>query len=93
MIHSKAISIVSTTVCAETFGWLPPNTALGTLAIPVVGVIAAWLQLGEVPGSAEAVGMILIVGGLAILAAHGLAAGRREPLHSGEEPDVRPVTD
>ena len=66
---------------------------LGTLAIPVVGVIAAWLQLGEVPGSAEAVGMILIVGGLAILAAHGLAAGRREPLHSGEEPDVRPVTD
>jgi drug/metabolite transporter (DMT)-like permease len=66
---------------------------LGTLTIPVVGVIAAWLQLGEVPSSAEAVGMVLIIGGLAMLAAHGLAVGRREPLPPGEEPDVRPVTD
>ena len=66
---------------------------LGTLAIPVVGVLAAWLQLGEVPTLAEGIGMILIVGALAILAARGLAAGRRQPSPAGEEPVVQPVTD
>jgi drug/metabolite transporter (DMT)-like permease len=66
---------------------------LGTLAIPVVGVVAAWLQLGEVPTAAEAVGMALIVGALAILAARGLAAGRRQPSPADEEPIVQPVTD
>ena len=66
---------------------------LGTLAIPVVGVVAAWLQLGEVPTVVEAVGMALIVGALAILAARGLAAGRRQPSPADEEPIVQPVTD
>jgi len=66
---------------------------LGTLAIPVVGVMAAWLQLGEVPTAAEAVGMALIVGALAVLAAHGLAAGRRQPSPADEGPAVQPVTD
>ena len=66
---------------------------LGTLAIPVVGVLAAWLQLGEVPTAVEAVGMALIVAALAILAARGLAAGRRQPSPADEEPVVRPVTD
>ena len=41
----------------------------------------------------EGIGMILIVGALAILAAHGLAAGRRRPSPAEEEPVVRPVTD
>ena len=59
---------------------------LGTLTIPVVGVMAAWLQLGEVPTHVEALGMILIVGGLAVLAAHGLTAGRREPLPPARSP-------
>ncbi len=55
---------------------LPAGAAgLGTLAIPVVGVGAAWLQLGEVPTLVEGVGMILIVAALAVLAAHGLLAG------------------
>jgi drug/metabolite transporter (DMT)-like permease len=66
---------------------------LGTLAIPVVGVLAAWLQLGEVPTAVEAVGMALIVAALAILAARGLTAGRRQPSTAVEEPVVRPVTD
>ena len=66
---------------------------LGTLAIPVVGVLAAWLQLGEVPSLVEGIGMILIVGALAILAARGLAAGRRQPSPADEEPVVQPVTD
>jgi drug/metabolite transporter (DMT)-like permease len=50
---------------------------LGTLAVPVLGVLAAWLQLGEVPDAAEAAGMALIVGALAILTAYGVTAGRR----------------
>ena len=39
-------------------------TSMGTLANPIVGVLAGWLQLGEVPGKREAIGMILIVAAL-----------------------------
>ena len=73
---------------------LPAGAAgLGTLSIPVVGVIAAWIQLGEVPTLVEGVGMLLIIGALAVLAAYGLLAGRGETAAAGDEPDVRPVTD
>ena len=73
---------------------LPAGAAgLGTLSIPVVGVVAAWIQLGEVPTPVEAIGMILIIAALGVLAAHGLLAGRRGATAAGEEPDVRPVTD
>ena len=73
---------------------LPAGAAgLGTLSIPVVGVVAAWIQLGEVPTLVEGIGMILIISALAVLAAHGLLAGRRGTVAAGEEPDVRPVTD
>ncbi len=54
---------------------LPAGLAsLGTLAIPVIGVLAAWLQLGEKPGAVEIAGMALIGSGLGLLA---LAAMRR----------------
>jgi drug/metabolite transporter (DMT)-like permease len=66
---------------------------LGTLAIPVVGVVAAWLQLGERPDVVEAAGMVLIVGALAILAARGIIVGRREPAAANKAPAVQPVTD
>jgi drug/metabolite transporter (DMT)-like permease len=47
---------------------LPAGIAgMGTLFTPVVGVLAAWLQLGEVPNIAEAGGMILVFFGLALL--------------------------
>jgi len=42
--------------------------ALGTLATPVIGVLAAWLQLGERPAPLEATGMALIGTALAMLA-------------------------
>ena len=72
---------------------LPAGAAgLGTLSIPVVGVLAAWIQLGEVPTPVEGIGMILIISALAVLAAYGLLAGRRGATAAGEEPDVRPVT-
>ena len=52
---------------------LPAGTAgISSLAIPVVGVLAAWIQLGERPGALEAVGMGLILAALAILTARGL---------------------
>jgi len=57
---------------------LPAGVAgLGTLAIPVIGVLAAWLQQGEAPSGVEALGMALIVAALAIMAAVGVAAGHR----------------
>ncbi|MCF8024995.1 MAG: DMT family transporter [Desulfobacteraceae bacterium] len=56
---------------------LPAGMAgLGTLATPVMGVLAAWLQLGEVPIFWEAVGMILIFLGLAVLCGIGAASAR-----------------
>ncbi|MBS3731892.1 MAG: DMT family transporter, partial [Desulfobacterales bacterium] len=44
---------------------------LGTLTVPVLGVLAAWLQLGEVPGPWEGLGMVLIFCGLALLSGLG----------------------
>jgi len=42
-------------------------SGLNALAVPIVGVIAAWLQLGERPSLAEGAGMALILVGLALL--------------------------
>jgi drug/metabolite transporter (DMT)-like permease len=77
-------------VAANAIGWflwlyvlrvLAAGTAgIGTLAIPVVGVLAAWIQLGERPGAVEAVGMVLILAALALITAVELAAGRRARL-------------
>ena len=56
---------------------LPTGTAgVSTLAIPVVGVLSAWIQLSERPGVLEAVGMGLIVMALAVLTARELRPGR-----------------
>lgn len=46
--------------------------AMATLAIPVIGVLAAALELGERPGAGEAAGMALIGAGLAGLSLLGL---------------------
>ncbi|MHB8474122.1 MAG: DMT family transporter [Gammaproteobacteria bacterium] len=56
---------------------LPAGTAsLGTLAIPVVGVLAAWWELGERPGIYEGSGMLLIGVALAMLALLGARQAR-----------------
>jgi drug/metabolite transporter (DMT)-like permease len=95
--------LIYTVVLANAVAWflwlyalhaLPAGMAgLGTLSIPIVGVVAAWAQLGEVPTLVEGIGMALIITALAVLAAHGLRAGRRDAAAAGEEPAVRPVTD
>jgi drug/metabolite transporter (DMT)-like permease len=48
------------------------TASLGTLATPVIGVLCAWLQLGEQPSPLEAIGMSLIGVGLGLLAWNGL---------------------
>jgi drug/metabolite transporter (DMT)-like permease len=93
--------LVYTVLLANAVAWflwlyalhaLPAGAAgLGTLSIPVVGVLAAWLQLGEVPTPVEGIGMALIIAALAVLAAYGLLAPRGTA--GAGEPDVRPVTD
>ncbi len=52
---------------------LPAGVAgIGSLAIPLVGVIAAWVQLGEKPGPFESAGMLLIGVALLFLIFHAL---------------------
>jgi drug/metabolite transporter (DMT)-like permease len=73
---------------------LPAGTAaMGTLAVPIVGVVASWIQLGEKPGAVEAAGMVLIIAALALLAGYGVAVARRNPGLAGEEIAIPPVID
>ena len=73
---------------------LPAGAAgMGVLAVPVVGVVASWVQLGERPAAVEAAGMALIIAALAMLAAYGLLAGRRAGGAPSEEPAIPPVID
>jgi drug/metabolite transporter (DMT)-like permease len=53
------------------------TAGISSLAVPVVGVLTAWVQLGERPGALEAVGMGLILAALAILTGRGLHNGRQ----------------
>ena len=53
------------------------TAGLATLGTPVLGVVSAWIQLGERPGLYEAAGMILIVSALCVLALRQITAGRR----------------
>ena len=53
------------------------SAGLGTLAIPVIGVVSAWLQLGERPGPSEATGMALVVLALGILTLREVMLARR----------------
>jgi drug/metabolite transporter (DMT)-like permease len=53
------------------------TAGLGTLATPVVGVAAAWIQLAERPSPLETIGMALIVAALAAVSLAQAVAGRR----------------
>ena len=70
--------LVSTVLCGVLWLYvlseMPASVAgLGTMGTPVVGLLASWAQLGERPTAIEAVGMVLILGGLAALFAQGLS--------------------
>jgi drug/metabolite transporter (DMT)-like permease len=69
---------------------LPAGAAgMGTLAVPIVGVLAAWIQLGEAPTLLEGSGMALIIAALTALAVVGLRGGS----DGGEEPALLPIVD
>jgi drug/metabolite transporter (DMT)-like permease len=71
------VTLAYNALLANALGWLlwlfalrqlPAGAAgFGTLAVPVVGVVSAWLQLGERPGKVEIIGIALIVAALAII--------------------------
>jgi drug/metabolite transporter (DMT)-like permease len=47
---------------------LPAGSAsMGTMLAPIIGVISAWLQLGEVPTTIELIGMIFVVLALVLI--------------------------
>jgi drug/metabolite transporter (DMT)-like permease len=76
------MTVAYTAVVGTGFAWLlwlyvldklPAGIAgLGSLAIPAVGVLSAWLQLGERPRTSELTGMVLIAIALALLARVGM---------------------
>jgi len=58
---------------------LPVGAAgLGALAVPVVGVLSASIQLGERPSATETTGMILILVALALLSVQALREHRAD---------------
>jgi len=65
---------------------LPAGVAsLGTLLTPVIGVMAAWLELGEIPDTTELLGMLVIVGSLALVSGQAIHAHRRINPVTGQE--------
>jgi drug/metabolite transporter (DMT)-like permease len=57
---------------------LPAGLAsLGMLVTPVLGVLAAWVQLGERPGALEALGMLLVGIALALFSYYFVRQHRR----------------
>lgn len=50
-------------------------SGLSSLVVPIVGVLAAWLHLGERPSLAEALGIALILAALALLTSAGRVTG------------------
>ncbi len=68
---------------------LPAGTAgLGTLLTPVIGIVAAWIQLGERPGVSEGLGMIAIVSALLLTVVWEIRSGRgrRAAAYQGLDP-------
>jgi drug/metabolite transporter (DMT)-like permease len=84
-VWSLVFTLVVTT-CLGSFLWLyvlrelPAGIAgLGTMGTPVVGVLASWAQLGEEPTVFEAVGMVVVLAGMAVLFARGMRDSAPDP--------------
>lgn len=46
-------------------------TSMNSMLVPVIAVLAAWIQLGEVPKASETMGILLIVSALVMIAVIG----------------------
>jgi len=94
------VSLAYNALLANALGWLlwlfalrelsAGTAGLGTLAVPVIGVVSAWLQLGERPVAVEAVGMALIILALAVISVREVlgGGGRRAPSPEQECEDL-----
>ena len=53
------------------------SAGLGRLTTPIIGVLTAWIQLGEQPSAYEAIGMTLIIAALIAIAGNQISAEKR----------------
>lgn len=77
------VALVYNAVLGSALAWLlwlyavralPAGVAgLASLGAPAVSVLTAWLQLGEIPGTADALGMVLIFAALTVLTLRAFA--------------------
>jgi drug/metabolite transporter (DMT)-like permease len=71
---------------------LPAGSAgLATLGAPVVGVVAAWIQLGERADSYEVAGMVLVLLTLFVLSVSRFVGGRQRSRQEVLEPALAPA--
>ncbi|HEX6829430.1 MAG TPA: DMT family transporter, partial [Burkholderiales bacterium] len=85
-----AVALAYNAIPATALAWLlwvyvlhhlPAGAAgLGSLAIPVVGVLSAAIELGERPSTTETAGMALILAALAVLSVQALREHRRDDI-------------
>jgi drug/metabolite transporter (DMT)-like permease len=80
---------------------LPASIAgAGSLSIPIIGVAAAWVQLGERPAGLEWAGMVCVLGALVLMARplhlprmrHAGGSHERAPHASTSDGSARPVS-
>ncbi len=91
-------ALVYVVILGNTVAWLlwlyilhalPAGTAgLGTLLTPVIGISAAWIQLGERPSLSEGLGMVAIVSALLLTVVWEIVKerGRRAAAYRGLDP-------
>jgi O-acetylserine/cysteine efflux transporter len=60
-----------------------------SLLVPVVGIAAAWLWLGEVPGVAELIGAVAVLVGVLVLSTSPPSAALTTPRHDREADPAR----
>lgn len=80
--HTLIAAVLFNVILANSLGWwlwlyalhrLPAGVAsMNSLLIPVIAVLAAWLQLGEVPSLYEGGGMLMIAIALTTIAVIGI---------------------
>jgi O-acetylserine/cysteine efflux transporter len=51
-----------------------------TLLVPPVGILAAWIALGETPGAAEVAGALIVLAGLGLVTSALRVARRPAPV-------------
>lgn len=65
---------------------LPAGSAtMGSMLAPVIGVLSAWLQLGEVPSHIALLGMLLIAIGLVLISAITIRKHQQVCIAEGQE--------